>query len=401
MDESTRHLTEANGAFTGIAQSLIGQGELTRQFAAARALAVRWTDRLGETITLRQGIQARQTRVQQIGQSATVVSTIAIFGVGAVLVIHGSLDSVMLIGANILASRAIGAMNRLLGTVDVMTRAARARSDIDAVCSLPRETEGGRDLPHFEGRLELADIAFQYPNTFSPVFEHLQASVPVGGMCLVRGPNGAGKTTLARLLTGLRSPDRGAVLVDGVDLRQIRPDWWREQLVYLPQEPVFFDGSLRENLTVLNPQATDQEILERCDRLVLSPFLDHQPKGLDMPVVGGGSALPLGIRRRLALVRGLLTCGQIVVLDDPTEGIDTAGCQAIAQVLNDDLRARGATMIILSNDQALLRAAQVVIDLGTKPVPRVVERTPELETAATAPTEPSGLIDTRPSGDGS
>src|SRR5690606_17206242 len=125
------------------------------------------------------------------------------------------------------------------------------------------------------GRLEFKDVAYWHPGTPAPLFESLNLSLAAGGLLVIRGSNGAGKTTCARLLAGLLTPARGSILADGIDLRQLDPDWWRQQLLYLPQEPEFYDASLRDNLLAQAPAATDGELTEALRTVGLGDFLDQ------------------------------------------------------------------------------------------------------------------------------
>jgi hypothetical protein len=108
----------------------------------------------------------------------------------------------------------------------------------------------------------------------------------------VIGANGTGKTTLARLLVGLLEPTRGRLLADNMDLRQADPGWWRRQVAYLPQEPLFFDGTLRENLTVMAPDTPDDEILALCRELGVGPFVEGSADGLSLVLRNGGNSIP-------------------------------------------------------------------------------------------------------------
>ena len=207
-----------------------------------------------------------------------------------------------------------------------------------------------------------------------PLFESLSLKMPAGGVMAVVGGNAAGKSSMLRLLVGLLEPDRGHVKYDGLDLRQLVPDWWRQQLIYLPQEPQFFDGTLRENLKVMQPNMGDDAILAWCRKLDLGGFIDSQPRGLETPIRNSGAHLPVGVRRRLALVRALVTEGRVVVLDEPFEGVDTNGAKAITAVLNE-LVSRGCSVIMATRDEFIIKSATIVLDLSSKPVPRVIDQT--------------------------
>ena len=203
------------------------------------------------------------------------------------------------------------------------------------------------------------------------MFETLDLDLQPGSVLLVSGTNGAGKTTLCKLLAGLIEPRRGEILADGVDLRQIVPEWWHRQICYLPQEPTFLNATIGENLRTLNPEMGTDGLNRVIERAALKPFISESRDGFSTMIVDNGATLSLGIRRRLALARALVTDGRLVIFDEPTEALDEQGRQAVYDILND-MSKEGRTIVICSSDPNIMQAAQFALDLNQKPVPRVV-----------------------------
>lgn len=368
MEEHSRAAMQ----LAGHQQSLAGAGEMVRAFAASAPLKQKWNALTTELAGIRARINKLQHVVQNATYTGTMVMSVAIMGFGAREVLAGNLDVGSLIGANILASRALAAITRALGLGEPIGRGQRAMELIRQMCSIPKERAEGMSLAEFKGAMRFDDLAFAYPRQPVPILERFDFEVTRGSVVAVSGANGSGKTTMTRLLVGLLEPTRGRLLADGMDIRQADPGWWRRQICYLPQEPVFFDGTLRENLSVLCPEVSDEAILQQCRELAVGPFVEGSPEGLSMQVRNGGGAIPVGIRRRLALVRALLGKGQLVVLDDPTEGVDAEGIKAIAALLNR-LAREERTIFLMSNEPFILSAAQVIVDLNQKPIPGVVK----------------------------
>ncbi|MBF0283281.1 MAG: ATP-binding cassette domain-containing protein [Magnetococcales bacterium] len=314
---------------------------------------------------------------QETGAARTLTGTIAalmgvaVITLGAVMVVQGQLTVGVLIGANILAARALGPLAQFVGLSETVSKAEAARAKLEQFLRLPLEAAGGTVIKNLAGRLEFKEVAFSFPGARMPLFEGVSFVLQPGAALGVVGPNGSGKTTFARMTAGLVDPVRGQILVDGVELRQLNPGWWRGQLIHLPQEPLFLNGSIRENLQAANPEA-DEATLEEAVRLAgLSAFLDATANGLETLVENNGRTLSPGVRRRLALARGLMTGGKIVLLDEPFEGLDGEGQTAVQEVIAA-LRARGATVILLSHDRNALRGVNAVLDLGRKPVPALM-----------------------------
>ncbi|MCR4377215.1 MAG: ATP-binding cassette domain-containing protein, partial [Rhodospirillales bacterium] len=316
-------------------------------------------------------ITVAQSGSQTTTQAIQALMSTAIIAVGGMLVVAGDLDVGLLIGANILATRALGPMVRITQLAGPLAKARTALALMEQIKLLPRERTEGSALGQYKGGIEFKDLGFAYPGQPTPLFESLSLRLEPGSLFVVSGANGAGKTTLAKLLAGLLTPSRGQVLVDGVDLMQVTPEWWRRQLVYLPQEPGFMNTTVRENIQAFNPGLDEAGLNAVIRDAGLEQFFATSQQGFDMELVAGGRNLPVGIRRRLALARALSSNGRLVILDEPTEGLDSEGVQQVGRVINA-LNQKGRTIIALSHDPNIIKGAPHVLDLNAKPVPRLL-----------------------------
>ena len=359
--------TGAGGAIVG---ATLSSADSVRAFNASGFMQRLWYEHSLRVRQLSNSGYQRQELISSTGSIAASVLTVAIYAIGAVLVLKQQLDTGALIGASILSTRALLSVTRFVSLGDLL---ARAQSSVDMLrrfAKLPQEAAQGSALIKFQGRLGFSDVGFGFPGTGTPLFESLSLHLPPSTVLAVTGHNGSGKTTFCRMLAGLIDPQRGQMLADGVNIRQLHPQWWRQQVCYLPQEPTFLPGTLRDNLLVANPQATEALLMAAISHAGLRRFLDQSMKGLDSPMIDMGAALSVGIRRRIALARALLSEGPLVVFDEPTEGMDAEGIAAVYAVLNR-LSLAGRTIIIASSDVGMLRAAQFILDLGVKPTPNV------------------------------
>ncbi len=379
MQKPAQELSAENARQNSHTSTLVAAPDAVRQFNWLPILKQKWGEQQTRIEELRSAIQHHQNLAQQLGLSSAMLLSIVIMGFGSREVITGNMTVATLIGANILASRALSNINRCAQTFELMARAAQQLKLLSAFAKLPLEKENGTVLAELQGRVQLEDLAFIYSGQNTPLFESVSFSLAPGEVLVVKGGNGTGKTTMAKLLAGLLEPHRGEIRIDGVNLRQFQPFWLRRNLVYLPQEPTFFNGTLRENLSCLNPEADDVLIQQVMAKVGLSTMLTSNPEGLDMMIQGGGRHFSLGIRRRLAFCRALLSGGKVLILDEPTEGVDVEGCQAIAATLNEMVTAR-ATMIVMSNDPFIVKGANRVLDLDHKPVPRLSAVQPSRQT---------------------
>jgi ATP-binding cassette subfamily C protein LapB len=367
LQRLTQDCAQQEAASRALATTAIEQPDTVRAFNAQAGLAQRWQAVRAAGQLTRSASASAMAATQNLTTSIAAWQGVAIIGVGAVSAANGELSAGALIGANILAARALAPLLRLASMGDLFARAALAERQITEILRLPRETDSGVEPTTHDGGIELSDVAFFYPGMTTPLFEHLSLRLAPGSALGVVGGNGSGKTTLACLLCGLIDPVRGQILVDGMDIRQINPAWWRRQIGYLPQEPAFLDATVRENLPV-DPDGTRLE--EALQLSGLRGWLDGTPHGLETPLPGGGRSLAAGVRKRMALARALMAEGRLAVFDEPTDALDDEGCAAVYQAMNV-LRSRGVTLVVLTHDPNVLRGVDWILDLRIKPTPHL------------------------------
>ncbi|CAK0756870.1 ABC transporter [uncultured Gammaproteobacteria bacterium] len=367
----TAELATLAGRGGALVATAVATADTVRQFRAGGRLMARWQEIDTQVRDLRRTIARRQHDAASFTQAAQGLMGVAVIGVGALLVVNGALDVGALIGANLIAARALAPILRLVNTAEALIQAEQGLAAARRFAAIAVEPEGGRFLPGWNGRLTLDRVSFTPPGAGTPLFSDLSLTLEPGGVLVITGRNGTGKTSLLRLLAGLAESDRGEIRIEGVDLRQVSLGWWRRQVSYVPQEPVFADGPLGDTLRAVQPEAAEAGdiALWRClERVGLKSWLDRQPQGLNLLLNDGGRTLAPGLRRRLALARALLIDGPLVLLDEPSEGLDREGAGMVYALLIDLVR-RGRTLVVVSHDPVILRGAQLLLRLdGGAPV---------------------------------
>ncbi len=377
----TRQLIDTSRQSNLISATAIQERDTLRGFNAGGFLTNAWLNQVAKVNELYRRIISRQGLLASISQTIVGLMSVTTMAVGAVLVVQGALDVGALIGANILAARALQPISRFAQLGEVFLKAKQSLNLLGEFLKLPREAETGSAKRDYTGSLELRDVGYIYPGATGPLYEALSVSIPAGAICVINGSNGTGKTTLARLIMGIIEPNRGQILADGLDLRQVLPEWWRQQVIYMPQEPGFLNATLLENLQINAPDTDISRLNQIIDATGLRKFLDETPNGFETPITENGRRLAVGIRRRLALARALTTNGKLVLLDEPTEGLDSDGSQVVSAVVSS-LHNQGHTIIATSHDPNIIKQAQIFIDLNTKPTPTVTFAKPPQQEAA-------------------
>ena len=365
----TRDLTTAAGRRGGLLDTAIQAGDALRAFNLVGHVRELWRGESEGIHGLKTRIASRQGLVQSLTQSAQAAMSVAVIAIGAMLVVAGEMDVGAMIGANILAARALGPVARFAQMGQALAQARQATDLYREFIKVPQERTEGAALGAYSGGLEFKDVAFAYPGAKGPLFESVSFKLEPGSVLVGAGANGAGKTTLARLLVGVLEPTRGQILADGLDLVQAAPEWWRKQVIYLPQEPAFLNASIRDNLLAVKPDLDEADLSRLVTAAGLRTYIERSPEGFDQVLRSNGANLSLGIRRRLALARALAHEGMLVVVDEPTEGLDAEGSKQVYAVLND-LARKGRTIIAFSHDPQIVKGARYLLDLNVKPEPR-------------------------------
>ena len=176
-------------------------------------------------------------------------------------------------------------------------------------------------VPFHSQSIEFRNVCFHY-NEKQPVLRDLSLTVPFGQKIAIVGGNGCGKSTLMNLIARFYDPQSGAVLLDGVDLKDVNPKRLRRQIAWVTQQSVLFKGSVRDNIAYGSKHATDEDILRATEIARVADFLPRLKDGIDSEVGDNGSLLSAGQRQRVALARAIIADPRILILDEATSQMD-------------------------------------------------------------------------------
>lgn len=212
-----------------------------------------------------------------------------------------------------------------------------------------------------DGRIEFRDVSFKYSDGEN-VFTDFSLAIRDGEKVGLVGPSGAGKTTVTKLLLRFADPQFGTITIDGQDIRSVRQDELRSHIAYVPQEPLLFHRSIRENIAYGKPEASDDDIIEAAKKAEAHNFITRLPQGYDTLVGERGVKLSGGERQRVAIARAILKDAEILVLDEATSSLDSESEHAIQEAL-DDLMS-GKTAVVIAHRLSTIRKLDRIVVLN-------------------------------------
>ena len=292
---------------------------------------------------------------------------VAIIILGVYLIIDAQLSQGALIAAYMLSSRVMAPVGQAAALLMQYHQAATALETLEAVMQKPVERPPGTSWisrPRLQGGIEFNEVSFRYPHDERDVLRNVSFKINPGEHVAILGRNGSGKTTLEKLVAGLYSPTQGAVLIDGIDARQLDPAELRRNIGYVSQDVNLFFGSLRDNIVMGAPQVDDARVLEAVRLSGLAEFVQTHPAGLAMPVGERGELLSGGQRQGVTIARAMLNDPSILLFDEPTGAMDNASEELFKRNIRE--YAPGKTLLVITHRTSLLELVDriIVIDAG-------------------------------------
>lgn len=303
-----------------------------------------------------------------------VMETIAISGLLVIVCIKISLgaDAASFIPTisvfAMAAFRMLPSANRI---AEYLSRIMFSRPAIDAIYHDLKEIEGLMEYKKeketrkeiaFQREITVRDISFHYPGTEKQVFSHASLVIPRNQSVAFIGPSGQGKTTLADIILGLLDPQEGAVLVDGVDIRE-GMDAWRRKLGYIPQTISLLDASIRDNILfgIEKERIDETRLWEALEEAQLKGFVETLEEGIDTVIGEGGVRLSGGQRQRIGIARALYHNPEVLVLDEATSALDNDTEAAVMEAI--DYLAGSKTLIIIAHRLSTIRNCDLVYQI--------------------------------------
>ena len=362
METATKGVRQAGIGRDAFLTELLQGRSTVKALALENAIKPAWEDKHADTIERALVRGGRTDTFSNIGASLTMLTTIALVTAGALAIIDLRLTIGALIASTMLGNRVIGPFNQLVGNWRNYANCRQALKRLDAVFSLAEDrTERSIRLDRPEGRLTLEAVSYGYEEGRPPVIDNLSMEVKPPGILGVVGRNGCGKTTLLKMMQGLYPPTSGRVLLDGGDTSQFSRHDLATWIGYVPQECFLFAGTIRENIAITNPEASDEEIVRAATLAGVHEYVIDLSDGYATEIGEAGSRLSGGQRQRIAIARALLPDPPILLLDEVSGNLDMQAEIALRDTLSE--LARDHTIVVVTHTPVLLRACNAIMVL--------------------------------------
>lgn len=330
-------------------------------------------------------IQARWERANQFlsalnvrmrGLSSTAMYTtatlqqmvsVSIILIGVYLITDKQLTMGGLIASTMLAGRALAPAGQIVGLLMQYQGARTAMESLNKIMDQPVERQAGTHYiqrKELKGEIEFRHVSFAYPGRKESALDDISFKINAGEKVALIGKVGSGKTTLQKLILGMYQPSEGAVLLDGIDMRQLDPADVRRNLGHVSQDVTLFYGTLRDNITFGMPHAQDDAIVAATETAGMSEFVQRHPQGFDLPVGERGELLSGGQRQSVGIARAVLHNTPILLLDEPTSAMDFSTEALVTQRMQ--AFSEGKTVVLVTHRTSMLSFVDrvIVVDQG-------------------------------------
>jgi ATP-binding cassette subfamily C protein LapB len=283
---------------------------------------------------------------------------------GVYRISEGEMTMGGLIACSILVGRAMAPLGAVAAMLTRLQQSRMALKNLDLLMQIPSERPDDVQHPEHQdlrATITFEDVSFKYPGALTNALSHIGLHIAQGERVAIIGKMGSGKTTLGKLINGLYEPQKGAVKIGGLDIRQIDPAELRAKIGYMAQDNFLFHGTVRENITLGAPHVSDQALLRAATIAGVTDFIKNNPAGFNLQVGERGLSLSGGQRQAITIARTLLLDPDIVILDEPSSSMDV-GVEAVLK-LRLSSALKGKTLILITHRPSLLSLATRVIAL--------------------------------------
>lgn len=355
--------SEASGKRSELIDESLGKMNSLRSLGSQSIWVERFRNISGSAVHSEYAENETQKKIAAYSQLISSFTGLAVLVASAYLVIQGAVTGGTIMATMILTWRLIAPLQNLFTALTGWSRIKQNTFQVNQLMRLPQEDDGHNpEANRFvnQGSIDFNRVSFRYAPDLDPALLGITFKVPVRKLIGVTGPDGAGKSTLLSLICRLHYAQAGSIRIDSIDTRQISADYLRTLISYMPQKCDIFYGTIAQNLRLVHPSASDEEINWAIEMAGLKADVDRMDEGINTRIYSSKvEQMSSGFRQRLSLARTILKPASIVLLDEPGNGMDDAGEEALMRCIHW-LHGR-VTLILVTPRPSHLRTADHIL----------------------------------------
>ncbi len=371
IKKAAREVRKKEGEIVSVIQEVISSIRVVKAFAREDYEQRRLEEESLEGVEIALRARGLKAKLAPLVEIIVAAGTTLVLWFGASLVLGGSLSAGSLVVFIFYLGKMYKPMQELSKMTDTFSKAAVGYERICEILDTERDVKdlpGARRAGRLRGRIEFKNVDFAYQPD-RPILRNVSFRIEPGQVAALVGPTGAGKTTIISLIPRFYEPTAGFVSVDGWDVRRLRQKSLRQQMSFVLQETLLFHAPIWNNIAYGKPEASRREILRAAELANAHEFIEKMPEGYDTVVGERGVTLSGGQRQRIAIARAIIRNTPILILDEPSSGLDAASEKLVFEAL--DRLMEGKTSIVIAHRLSTVRRADVIFVVNDG---RIVER---------------------------
>jgi ATP-binding cassette, subfamily B, bacterial len=360
IKQAAREVRKKEGEIASVIQEVLSSMRVVKAFAREDYEVRRLEEESLENVEIALRARGIKAKLAPLVELIVAAGTGLVLWFGARLVLAGSLSAGSLVLFIWYLGKMYKPMQDLSKMTDAYSKASIAYERIREVVNMQgeiRDAPGARKISKLRGAIEFEDVTFGY-DPDSPMLEHVSFRIEPGQVAAIVGPTGAGKTTIVSLIPRFYDPVSGSVKVDGIDVRRVQQRSLREHMSVVLQDSILFQGSVWQNIAYGKPSATRAEIVKAAELANASEFIERMPQGYDSQIGERGATLSGGQRQRIAIARAVIRNTPILILDEPSSGLDAESERLVFDAL--DRLMKGKTSIVIAHRLSTIRSADII-----------------------------------------
>ena len=360
IKKASRDMRRKEGEVVSVLEEVLSSIRVVKAFAREDYEQKRFEQ--GSRESVEAALQARNVKAKlpPIVEIIVACGTCLVLWYGARLVLSGGLTSGELLVFLLYLGKMYKPMRELSKMTDTISKASigweRIREVLENEMQV-RDMPGAKQAPRFKGKIEFDHVAFSYSET-QPILKDLSLKIEPGQLAALVGPTGAGKTTIVSLLPRFYDATAGEIRIDGQDVRRFKQKSVREQISFVLQESLLFRAPVWQNIAYGKPEATREEIIRAAKLAHADEFITAMPEGYDTMIGERGVTLSGGQRQRITIARAVIRNAPILILDEPSAGLDAASEKLVFDALGHLMEGR--TSIVIAHRLATVLRADVI-----------------------------------------